>query len=178
MKKRNSMKTGIIVAVLLLTVGFAAVTTTLIINGTINIVPDTQDFEEKVIFKTATVDPTSGTATIASDGKSITFTTHELKSIDETSTLTYTIENGSQYGAKIGDLTCTSEDTAYTTYVEVTAGNALSGTTLAKGTTSGEDTVVVKLKRSYAGAEGVETGKDVAKTISFTCTMNVDAVES
>lgn len=174
MKKRNSMKTGIIVAVLTLAVGFAAVTTTLIINGTINIVPDTQDFEEKVIFKTATVDPTNGTATIAADGKSITFTTHELKSIDETSTLTYTIENGSQYGAMIGELTCTSEDTAYTTYVDVTAGNALKDTTLAKGATSGNDTVVVKLKRSYAGTET----DNAAKTISFTCTMNVDAVES
>ncbi len=34
MKKNKTAKTGIIVAILLLAVGFAAITTTLVINGT------------------------------------------------------------------------------------------------------------------------------------------------
>ena len=36
---------------LLLGIGFAAVSTTLYINGTVNIKADTQNFEENVIFK-------------------------------------------------------------------------------------------------------------------------------
>ena len=47
---------------LLLGIGFAAVSTTLYINGTVNIKADTQNFEENVIFKTATVDSESAAA--------------------------------------------------------------------------------------------------------------------
>lgn len=187
MKKRNSMKAGIIVAVLLLAVGFAAVTTTLVINGTINIVPDTENFEKEVVFATATVDETSKTAgskaEISTDGKSITLTTHELKSIDETVTLTYTVENGSSYAAQFDAMTCTSDDDAFDVYVSATPANALQTTytadaPLAAGQTSSADTVTVKMIKSYAGVAGVESGKDTAVSVVITCQMNVNAVET
>lgn len=183
MKKRNSMKAGIIVAVLLLAVGFAAVTTTLVINGTINIVPDTENFEKEVVFATASVDETSATAgstaVIAEDGKSITLTTHELKSINETVTLTYTVENGSAYDAKFNAMTCTSDSAAYNVYVTATPANVLETTytasaPLAAGQTSVSDTVTVKMIKSYAGT--AENNDAVSAVI--TCSMNVDAVET
>lgn len=187
MKKRNSMKAGIIVAVLLLAVGFAAVTTTLVINGTIKIVPDTQNFEDEVIFATATVDETSktagSTAEIAEDGKSITLTTHDLKSINETVTLTYTVENGSNYDAQFDKMVCTSDNAAYGVYISATPADVLNAkytaeSPLAAGQISVEDTVTVKMIKSYAGVEGVESGEDEAVSVVITCEMDVNAVET
>lgn len=162
---------------LLLGIGFAAVSTTLYINGTVNIKADTQNFEENVIFKTATVDSESAaagtTATISEDGKTITVTTHKLKSIDETVTIDYTIENKSQYNAELGALTCTSEDSDWSTYIALTEKNALNGTTVAKSTTSSADQVEIKMIRSYAG-----TAESNDKSFTFECELPATARES
>ena len=162
---------------LLLGIGFAAVSTTLYINGTVNIKADTQNFEENVVFKTATVDSESAaagtTASISSDGKTITLTTHKLKSIDETVTLDYTIENKSQYNAELGALTCTSTDSDWSTYIALTEKNALNGTTVAKSTTSSADQVEIKMIRSYAG-----TTDSNDKSFTFECTLPATARES
>ena len=134
-------------------------------------------FEENVIFKTATVDSESAaagtTASISEDGKTITVTTHKLKSIDETVTLDYTIENKSQYNAELGALTCTSEDSDWSTYIALTEKNALNGTTVAKSTTSSADQVEIKMIRSYAG-----TAESNDKSFTFECTLPATARES
>ncbi len=185
MKKNKTAKTGIIVAILLLAVGFAAITTTLVINGTAKIVPDSENFEKNVIF--TDVSATEGaTATVSEDGKTITFTTQEMKSIGDEATLTYKIQNKSQYDAVIGSIVCeapksetateseTANETAYTTYLTVTPSNGLNGTTVAKGTTSAtSDTVKVVQKRSY-----VSTDTESSKTITFKCTIPADAKEA
>ena len=162
---------------LLLGIGFAAVSTTLYINGTVNIKADTQNFEENVVFKTATVDSESAaagtTASISSDGKTITLTTHKLKSIDETVTLDYTIENKSQYNAELGALTCTSTDSDWSTYIALTEKNALNGTTVAKSTTSSADQVEIKMIRSFVG-----TADSNDKSFTFECTLPATARES
>ncbi len=169
MKNKRKNQIGIIVAILLLAVGFAAVTTTLYINGTARIVPDTEGFASEVIFATADVDNESASAEIADAGKSITFTTQDLKNIDDQVVLTYSIKNDSDYNASLGELTCTSEDPDYATYLTVTPANGLSGTTLNKGATSDTDTVTVKMIRSYVGGE---------KEISFNCTIDATAQEA
>lgn len=171
MKRNKVSKTGIIVAILLLAIGFATVSTVLYINGVINIGPNTQDFEDKVIFKSASVGDGQGTAEITDNGKSIKFVTQVMKSINEVSTLTYTIENGSQYDAVIGELTCVAKKDdpnagLIGTYVTITPANALKDTELKSGATSDSDTVTVKMIKSYAG--------DNDKTVEFTCTLNVD----
>lgn len=183
MKKNKTAKTGIIVAILLLAVGFAAITTTLVINGTAKIVPDSENFEKNVIFTEATA--TEGaTATISTDGKTITFTTQEMKNIGDEATLTYKIKNASQYDALIGSITCeapksetateTANADAYGKYLTVTPSNGLNGTTVAKGTTSAtSDTVKVVQKRSF-----VSTDTETTKTITFKCTIPATAKEA
>lgn len=183
MKKNKTAKTGIIVAILLLAVGFAAITTTLVINGTAKIVPDSENFEKNVIFTEATA--TEGaTATISADGKTITFTTQEMKNIGDEATLTYKIKNASQYDALIGSITCEAPKSetetenanadAYGKYLTVTPSNGLNGTTVAKGTTSAtSDTVKVVQKRSF-----VSTDTETTKTITFKCTIPATAKEA
>lgn len=171
MKKNKISKTGIIVAILLLAVGFATVSTVLYINGVINIGPNSKDFEDKVIFKTATVGNGQGTASISADGKSILFTTQVMKSINEESVLTYTIENGSIYDAVLGTLTCTpnADDPnkgLIGTYVSIIPANTLKDTDLLSGDISSADTVTVKMTKSYAG--------DTNQTIGFTCELEVN----
>ena len=178
---KKNKKGLLIVLLLLMGIGFASASTILYITGTVSIKPDTQDFEENVKFHSVSVDETSAVAgTVASieaknevEGKQISFTTHGLKNIGEEVTLTYTIENTSQYDAELGSLTCTkaSGDDDWSTYLDVTPGNALSGTTLQKGngTTTGisaEDTIKIKMIRSY---------KDTAKAYTFQCTMSATA---
>ena len=185
MKKNKTAKTGIIVAILLLAVGFAAITTTLVINGTAKIVPDSENFEKNVIFTDATASE-GATATISDDGKTITFTTQEMKNIGDEATLTYKIKNDSQYDALIGSITCeaptsdtateaeTANSNAYKNYLTVTPSNGLNGTTVAKGTTSAtSDTVKVVQKRSF-----VSTDSESSKTITFKCTIPATAKEA
>ena len=88
MKKRNLIFIGI----LLLAIGFAALTTTLIINGVTTIAENETDF--KIYFSGATLNKEDYTNEIISkDKKTITFETI-LKSKDETSTLEYEVTNG------------------------------------------------------------------------------------
>ncbi len=180
-KKKTSMKMGIIVAILLLAVGFAAVSTVLVINGTIKITPDQADFDDNVVFSYVSVSPakeesahqtegTFATASINTDGKSITFTTQVMKDIGETSILKYKIQNDSQYDAKLGDLTCTPSG-GTDDHVTIVAANGQKGQVLhANGDESEEDMVTVTMVKSYVGDEN--------KQISFTCTINVDAQEA
>ncbi len=88
MKKRNLIFIGI----LLLAIGFATLTTTLIINGVTTIAENEGDF--KIYFSGATLNKEDYTNEIISeDKKTITFETI-LKSKDETSTLEYDVTNG------------------------------------------------------------------------------------
>lgn len=88
MKKR----TLIFIGILLLAIGFATLTTTLIINGVTTIAENEGDF--KIYFSGATLNKEDYTNEIISkDKKTITFETI-LKSKDETSTLEYEVTNG------------------------------------------------------------------------------------
>ena len=173
MKKK---KVGILLVVLLLAVGFAAVTTTLYINGTATIKANQDDFEDNVIFTAATVDAEAeaagATAVISEDGKTITFTTQDFDTIGDTAVLNYTITNNSSYKAEFDTpavvCTATAEAEAYADYLTVTTGNALDGTTLDRSA-SDDDSLTVSMKKSYTGD---------AKTITYTCEILVDAVEA
>ncbi len=181
-KKKTSMKMGIIVAILLLAVGFAAVSTVLVINGTIKIKPDEADFEKNVVFKTAKVSKEGGpndesnipSANIENGSKKITFTTQTMKDIGEKSILTYTIENKSQYAAKITGITCEQikESEADDDHIQIIA-DKLNDIILQPKEVTEEKKVTVEMIKSYVGAE-----ESTTKTITFTCTIQAEAQEA
>ena len=63
------VKLGIMMALFALAVGFAAVTTTLVINGTLSIGPDGEGFDSDVIFSKSKIVDGTGTSFISADGK-------------------------------------------------------------------------------------------------------------
>ena len=166
MKKKTG---GLILGALALTVGFAAVSTTLYINGTATIKANNDNFAQNVIFTKANA--TNGTASIINSGKAITFTTNEFDSLDDTAKLDFTIANNSNYAAKLGNpaVVCTSSDTAYATYLTVTPGNELNGVTIARNATD-DGSLNVAMKQSYVG--------DTAKSITYTCTIVATGLEA
>ena len=96
----KAKKTGIALAVLGLTVGFAAVSTTLLINGTATISSNEDDFKENILFTAAAVDGTA--IENFQPSKEITFTASALDDLEDESVLTFTITNDSTYDAEFG----------------------------------------------------------------------------
>ena len=164
-------KKGILLVVLFLTIGFAAITTTLTITGTITIKPNNENFEKNVVFTTATT--SQGTATVASDGKSFTFTTNEFKTIGDSATVSFTIANNSNYKAVLGSTPVTCQGTGanaslFEGYIKVATNTELAGATINRtGTVQG--TLTASMKKSYTGD---------ATNVTYTCTMAVTAEEA
>ncbi len=92
----------------MLIVGFAAVTSTLVINGVLNIGENRDDF--KIIFTSASIDGTKRNDVINADKTSITYETKMLTTIDEESVLDYEVTNTSRnYDAEV-DIVCNVVD--------------------------------------------------------------------
>ena len=84
MKRRNLL----IIAILIMCIGFAAISTTLVINGNTKIGENKDDFS--VIFTAASLDGTDVYANVIDDTKKIiTFEINDLKTLNQTSVLTY-----------------------------------------------------------------------------------------
>lgn len=164
-------KKGILLVVLFLTIGFAAITTTLTITGTITIKPNNENFEKNVVFTEATTD--DGTASVSSDGKSFTFTTNEFKSIGDSATVSFTIANNSNYKAVLGSTPVTCQGTGanaalFADYINVETNTDLASTSISRSGTV-EGTLTATMKKSYTGD---------AATVTYTCTMAVTAEEA
>ena len=101
MKKKSML----IIAILLMSIGFAAISTTLILNGNAKVSENNEDFS--VIFTAASIDGNDVYSTAVDDTKkTITFTTSELKTLNQTSVLTYEVtNNSSNYDANV-TVTC------------------------------------------------------------------------
>ena len=97
----------LIVAVMLLGVGYAALTDTLTIIGNAHIDVDTANktFDEKVYFSASAASSSTGTGTeddVASHtADDATFTAHKLATVGEKSVFTFTITNDSNVDAVI-----------------------------------------------------------------------------
>ena len=161
MRKRAS----IIVAILLLAVGFAAISTTLVINGSTSVGENTEDFD--VIFTKASLDGTDVYNTVIdSTKKIINFTTSDLKTLNQTSVLTYEVtNNSSNYDAEV-EVNCKVKDNAtakYTSIENVLEGNA----------------TVIKAKNTVNGTLTVTLNKTATEEVTeeYTCTITANAVE-
>ena len=169
MKKNKGIKLGIIVAILLLGVAFAAFSTNFTINGTAKINGDSSNFATNVIFDSVSTTTTGASATLSNDAKTITFTTQEMTTAGTSAVLKYKIKNTSNYGASVSKLTCSSSDSAFATYLTATPSRT-TNLTVAKGATSAEETLTVAMAKSYP--------ESTAKSITYTCTMTATATDA
>jgi len=95
MKKRNIM-----IIVFMLVIGFAAVSTTLVINGTLNIGYNEENFSSSVVYTRAETE--DGTAQINQSEKNITFETNKLENVNQNATLEFDVTNKSRnYNASV-----------------------------------------------------------------------------
>ena len=161
MKKKSML----IVAMLLMSIGFAAISTTLVLNGNAKVSENQDDFS--VIFTTATLDGKDVYASVVDETKKIiNFTTSDLKTLNQTSILTYEVtNNSSNYDANV-NVTCvpkTGTTAKYTSIKNELENNA----------------TVVKAKESLNGTLTVTLDKTSTEEITeeYTCSLEFNAVE-
>ena len=158
MKKR----VGLLVIIMLMCIGFAAISTTLIINGNTKLSENTQDFD--IYFSKAGLDSEDVyKSVISQDKKTITFKTNNLSKLGDKSVLEYEVTNNSNnYDAEV-KVTCLPEDNKYTSLTNVlsTENNIVPARNKANGT------LTITLKKM--ALEEVEE--------TYTCTLEFNAVE-
>ena len=161
MKKKSML----IIAILLMSIGFAAISTTLIINGNANVSENNEDFS--VIFTAASIDGKDVYSTAVDDTKKIiTFTTSELKTLNQTSILTYEVtNNSSNYDANV-TVTCIPKTGTTAKYTSIK--NKLEN-----------DATVVKAKETLNGTLTVTLNKTATDSVTeeYTCKLEFNAVE-
>ena len=161
MKKKSML----IIAILLMSIGFAAISTTLVINGNANVSENNEDFS--VIFTAASLDGKDVYSTAVDDTKKIiTFTTSELKTLNQTSILTYEVtNNSSNYDANVS-VTCVPKTGTTAKYTSIK--NKLEN-----------DATVVKAKESLNGTLTVTLDKVAIESVTeeYTCKLEFNAVE-
>ena len=161
MKKKSML----IIAILLMSIGFAAISTTLIINGNAKVSENNEDFS--VIFTAASIDGKDVyTTAVDETKKAITFTTSELKTLNQTSVLTYEVTNNSNnYDANV-TVTCVPKEGTTAKYTSIK--NKLDN-----------DATVVKAKTSVNGTLTVTLNKTATESVTeeYTCKLEFNAVE-
>ena len=161
MKKKSML----LIAILLMSIGFAAISTTLIINGNANVSENNEDFS--VIFTAASIDGNDVYSTAVDETKkTITFTTSELKTLNQTSILTYEVtNNSSNYDANV-TVTCVPKEGTTAKYTSIK--NKLEN-----------DATVVKAKSSVNGTLTVTLDKVATESVTeeYTCKLEFNAVE-
>ena len=158
-------KIMLIIAILLMSIGFAAISTTLIINGNAKVSENNEDFS--VIFTAASLDGNDVYSTAVDETKkTITFTTGELKTLNQTSILTYEVtNNSSNYDANV-TVTCVPSTGTTAKYTSIK--NKLDN-----------DATVVKAKETLNGTLTVTLDKVATESVTeeYTCKLEFDAVE-
>ena len=161
MKKKSML----IIAILLMSIGFAAISTTLIINGNANVSENNEDFS--VIFTAASIDGNDVYSTAVDETKkTITFTTSELKTLNQTSILTYEVtNNSSNYDANV-TVTCVPKEGTTAKYTSIK--NKLEN-----------DATVVKAKETLNGTLTITLDKVATESVTeeYTCKLEFNAVE-
>jgi len=161
----NKKRSSILVLVLLLVIGFAAISTTLVINGTLNVNGNAEDFD--VYFSAATI--TDGGTVSGIGSKTLTFSTHTLKNIYDISILDYTVYNNStEYDADVTIKCVASTESDYFTVTSTFDGTTATDTasttaiTMAAQAKKNGKIVIVQTK-AYA--------EDTDLSVAYTCTI-------
>ena len=158
-------KSAIIVAIILMSIGFASISTTLILNGNAKVSENQDDFS--VIFTAASIDGKDVYKTAVDETKkTITFTTSELKTLNQTSILTYEVtNNSSQYDAEV-NVTCVPKEGTTAKYTSIK--NKLEN-----------DATKVSAKSSVNGTLTITLDKTSTESVTeeYTCSLEFTAVE-
>ena len=161
MKKKSML----IIAILLMSIGFAAISTTLIINGNAKVSENNEDFS--VIFTAASIDGNDVyTTAVDATKKTITFTTSELKTLNQTSILAYEVtNNSSNYDANV-NVSCVPKTGTTAKYTSIK--NKLKN-----------DATIVKAKETLNGTLTVTLNKTATEEVreEYVCTLTFNAVE-
>ncbi len=161
MKRRSA----IVIAILVMFIGFAAISTTLIINGSAKVGENIEDFS--VIFTSASLDGTDVYANVIDDTKKIiNFNTKDLKNVGDTSVLNYEItNNSSNYDAEV-QVTCKVKENTTAKYTSIK--NELEN-----------NATVVKAKESVNGTLTINLEKTATEEAreNYVCTLTFNAVE-
>ena len=161
MKKKSML----IIAILLMSIGFAAISTTLILNGNAKVSENNEDFS--VIFTAASIDGNDVYSTAVDETKkTITFTTSELKTLNQTSVLTYEVtNNSSNYDVNVS-VTCVPKEDTTAKYTSIK--NKLEN-----------DATVVEAKETLNGTLTVTLDKVATESVTeeYTCRLEFNAVE-
>ena len=148
-----------------MSIGFAAISTTLILNGSAKVSENNEDFS--VIFTAASIDGKDVYSTVVDDTKKIiTFETGELKTLNQTSILTYEVtNNSSQYDAEV-KVTCVPKEGSTAKYTSIK--NKLEN-----------DATKVLAKSSVNGTLTITLNKTATEEVSeeYTCKLEFNAVE-
>ena len=162
-KKRTFITLAVLIAVLVLGVGYAAVSKNLVITGTLNATVDTSNF---VVEFTKAENAVNLTGTPSASGTSATFVVDgsKMKTKGDTASVVFTITNNTtdtvNLSAQLSDAVIDQIDNSKFT---VTASD-LSGEVLAPGDTA-TTTVTVTLKETPIEAISNET-----VTVTYTAT--------
>ena len=158
-------KSAIIIAIILMSIGFASVSTTLILNGNAKVSENQDDFS--VIFTAASIDGKDVYKTAVDETKKIiTFETSELKTLNQTSVLTYEVtNNSSQYDAEV-NVTCVPKEGTTAKYTSIK--NKLDN-----------DATKVSAKSSVNGTLTITLDKTSTESVTeeYTCSLEFTAVE-
>ena len=161
MKKRSML----IIAIILISIGFAAISTTLVINGNAKVSENTDDFS--VIFTKARLDGKDVYSTVVdSTKKIINFSTSELKTLNQTSALSYEVtNNSSNYDAEVS-VTCVPKEGTQAKYTSIK--NTLEN-----------DATKVSAKSSVNGRLTITLDKTSTESVTeeYTCKLEFTAVE-
>ncbi len=148
--------------ILLLAIGFAAVSTTLVINGTTRVAENNSEFE--VYFSNA-VENGKTRKSLIKDDTHISFTV-DMKSVGEKYELEYAVTNGS----KNYDAALALEHTQTNEYVKIINVFDTDNNLLATETRTG--TLTIEVTKPYVG-----TDENPTKEIEVTLTITANAVE-
>lgn len=155
----------VLVALLCLGIGYAAVSKNLTINGKVNADAAGSDALQ---VEFTDHDDDKCTTTIASGGQSATITTESLKAVGDQATAVITITNKSQHlRAIITKLSGAFDDNTYNTYFTLTISEISSTPLAANG---GTTTVTVTITLKQLPVEAISNA-------GFTITLKAEATE-
>lgn len=125
-------KRRIMILVVLLVIGFAAVSTTLIMNGSVNLGFNENEFD--VYFSEATLNgEDKKTEFISSDGKTLTFNTQNLSLVGDQAVVYYEVTNASRhYDAEV-KLVCDDFENEYVSVTNVLNASVIEAQSSADG---------------------------------------------